>query len=393
MVDDSRPPERLLDISDQKRAEDALRESEERYRTLAESTSDVIYILSENGTLLYANRAAAAYVGVPPSAVVGMTQRDLFPPEMAERHMERIRHVFATGEPGEMDACYRFGPREVWLNVRSIPIRDEQGRVSAVMGVCRKITDRKRAEEALQQAHDVLEHKVRQRTADLTAANEALQREQRTLEHLLRASDHERQVIAYEIHDGLAQYLTGAIMQFQMHRHQKDKCSAEASRCLDAGLTMVHEGLAEARRLISGVRPPILDESGVVAAIGHLAHEVRAQHGVKVDLHSNVDFDRLAPTLENTIYRIAQEALTNACLHSQSAKVRTALRQEDDRLRIEIEDWGVGFDPNTVADGHFGLEGIRERARLLGGSAQIDSAPGQGARIAVGLPIIARKDP
>lgn len=90
---------------------------------------------------------------------------------------------------------------------------------------------------------------------------------------MLRASDHERQLIAYDIHDGLAQQLAGAIMQFQTYGHLKRTRPKEAAKAFDAGTTMLHQGHSEARRLISGVRPPILDESGVVAAIAHLVND------------------------------------------------------------------------------------------------------------------------
>ena len=108
---------------------------------------------------------------------------------------------------------------------------------------------------------------------------------------------------------------------------------------------MLQQGHFEARRLIAGVRPPILDESGVVAAISHLVNEQNHLKGPKIEYRSEVNFDRLAPILENAIYRIVQEGLTNACKHSKSEKVRVSLVQQEDRVRIEIRDWGIGFDP------------------------------------------------
>jgi PAS domain S-box-containing protein len=220
-------------------------------------------------------------------------------------------------------------------------------------------------------------------------ALESLRRERKTLEHMLRASDHERQLIAYEIHDGLAQQLAAAIMQFQSFEALRQRQPADADTAYAAGMQMLRQAHFETRRLISGVRPPILDESGVAAAIAHLVHDHRTPGGPELEFHSRERFGRLAPVLENAIYRIAQEAMANACRHSHSTAVKVSLVQEGAQVRLEVQDWGVGFDPDHITGEHYGLDGIRERARLLGGIARIKSAPGCGTLIAVLLPLIA----
>jgi signal transduction histidine kinase len=103
-----------------------------------------------------------------------------------------------------------------------------------------------------------------------------------------------------------------------------------------------------------------------------------------------VEFDRLVPILENAIYRITQEALANACKHSGSDKVYVTLLQQGHALRIEVRDWGVGFDTKSNPKNHFGLEGIRQRAKLLGGKCRIRSKAGKGTRVIVELPVVAR---
>jgi signal transduction histidine kinase len=230
-----------------------------------------------------------------------------------------------------------------------------------------------------------LEQRVQQRTAEL-------RREQQTLQHLLRSSDHERRLIAYEIHDGLAQQLAGAMMQFESQDWLREQNPSEAAKAYATGLTLLRQSHAEARRLISGVRPPILDEAGVVAAIEHIINDGRGPAaGVQIEFHHEVAFDRLAPVLENAIYRIVQEGLTNALKYSQSKKVRSELVQAGEELRVVIQDWGIGFGSDTERDECFGLKGIRERARLLGGAANIESAPGSGTRIVVKLPVVLRE--
>ena len=97
------------------------------------------------------------------------------------------------------------------------------------------------------------------------------------------------------------------------------------------------------------------------------------------------------PTLENTIYRIAQEGLANACQHSKSEKVRVSFLQNGDQVRVEVRDWGIGFDTKTVREKHFGLEGVRQRARLMGGKCSIKSKPGKGTTVVVELPVVERE--
>jgi signal transduction histidine kinase len=144
----------------------------------------------------------------------------------------------------------------------------------------------------------------------------------------------------------------------------------------------------ETRRLIGGLRPPVLDESGVVAAIENLVYEAREPGGPKIEFASDVQFDRLEPTLENAVFRIVQECLTNACRYSKSERIVVCLGQKNGHLCIEVRDWGAGFDPRAVRGPHYGLRGIRERARLLGGRAVIRSAPGKGTRVLVELPLV-----
>ena len=185
-------------------------------------------------------------------------------------------------------------------------------------GIVRDISQRKRAEAALREKN-------------------------RALRHLMLSSDLERQLIAYEIHDGLAQELAGAMMQFDSYDARKGSDPADAAAAFQAGMSMLRQSHAEARRLIAGVRPPILNERGIVAAIAHLVNELRHSEGLRINFRSSVLFRRLVPPLENGIYRICQAALTNTCKYSKSDRVRVSLRQAGDRMRIEIRDWGIGF--------------------------------------------------
>jgi PAS domain S-box-containing protein len=267
---------------------------------------------------------------------------------------------------------------EGWLSVaEELPVLRKDGSVFYADVGARSIVYRQ-ARRLIGMFRDVTERR---------RAREALERERRVLRDMLSAQDRERQLVAYDIHDGLAQQLAGAIMQFESSRQARSRNSRKATRCYNTGLEMLRESLAEARRLIGGLRPLVLDELGVVAAITHLIHDNVAQGGPQVEFHRNVRFIRLEPVLENAVFRIVQEGLANVRRHSQSEKANLAVIEEDGHVRICVEDCGVGFDPENVREHCFGLAGIRERARVLGGRAQIESAPGKGTRVTVELPL------
>ena len=250
------------------------------------------------------------------------------------------------------------------------------------------MVDQRRAPYPLAKSKSELKQRVAERTGKLTETNrllrheikerkqaeETLRKEHRYLQYLIELQERDRQLISCELHDGLVQQLAGAIMRFETNQ-------------LDAGLKLLRECMREARWLIHGLRPPILDEYGVVAAIEELISQSGGENQPAIEFSHKIAADRLPSPLENTIFRIVQESLANARRHSQSMKVRIRLVQRADGIRIEVEDWGIGFNPRKVAGGHYGLEGIKERARVFGGAAIIRSSVGKGTRIVVELPL------
>ena len=262
------------------------------------------------------------------------------------------------------------------------PLRDETGRIIGCIGVAQGGTERTQMERALHTAQKELDQRVADRTATLAKTNqrlrheikerkqteETIRKEHQYLQYLLELQDRDRQLISCELHDGLVQQLAGAIMRLEAGQ-------------LDVGLPILKECMKEARWLIHGLRPPILDEYGVVAAIEELVSQEEDNGKPTVEFSHKIGLGRMPPSLENTIFRIVQESLANARRHSQSMKVRIRVVQREDGIRIEVQDWGVGFNPGKIAEGHFGLEGIKERTRLFRGAFTIRSSPGKGTRI------------
>jgi PAS domain S-box-containing protein len=353
------------------KAEESLRLSEERYDLAVRGAGFGIFDHDLRNDKIYFSPRWRELFGYGKRDLDNNFEqwRSLIHPDDRARII-KLRTDFLASTETTLASEYRISCKDGsyrWIASDSLVVRDDHGKAIRIVGSHVDITDRKLAEEALAREH-------------------------RTTKHLLESSDHERQVIAYEIHDGLAQFLTGAIMHFQAYENAKDARPDAAAKAFAAGMAMLRQSHAEARRLISGVRPPILDEQGIVAAIKHLVHEQRRRAGSKIAFRSRVKFDRLLPIVESAVYRIVQEGLTNACRHSHGTKVWLELHQQGERLRIEIRDRGVGFNLKDLGKGRFGLRGMRERARLLGGSATIDSELGMGTRIVVELPVVERSE-
>jgi PAS domain S-box-containing protein len=355
----------LAMVNEQLRTEMARRQqSEERYRSLVETTSDWVWEVDHRGVYTYVSPRVMDLLGFAPEDILGKTPFDLMAPDEVERVATMFRGAVERRESLtalENTNLHKDG-RPVVLETSAVPVFGEDGELLGYRGIDRNITKRKKAEKALQREHQ-------------------------TVKQLLEASDRELKLIAYEIHDGLAQLLTATMMQCQTHNRLKGDNPEEASRACDTGQQLLAKCLSEVRRLISRVRLPLLDERGVVEAVRNLVFDTTGQSEADIDFHSQVKFERLKPVVENAIYRIVQESLANAMRHSKSDRVRVALSQDDEYVRVEVTDWGIGCDTENVGPQSYGLAGIRERARLLGGRATIDSTLGEGTRVVVELPL------
>lgn len=209
-------------------------------------------------------------------------------------------------------------------------------------------------------------------------------RERNLLRRLLEIQERERQLVSYEIHDGLAQYLAGAIMHFEAWQAALGDHPGVGE--LHEGMRLLHAAAEEARRLIEGLRPPALDELGITAAIESLVADARAEVPEVAFAHDLVGA-RLPPALETTIFRIVQESLSNVRKHAEARRASIEVRRAGDLVIVRIVDDGRGFDPMRVPDDRFGLEGIRQRSRLMGAEPRIESRPGQGTTVEVRLPV------
>ncbi len=226
--------------------------------------------------------------------------------------------------------------------------------------------------------------------ADLVAAlrekEEALAR---TVEKLIFAQEQERRIVAYDVHDGLAQLIVSAKQHLDTCEDLWKNDPARAEQELDLGLDRMERAVVEVRRLLTALRPSLVDPIGLIPAVRASLDEVGREAGWAVSLTQNLDEARLPAVVETSAYRIVQEALANALKHARTARVDVDFKKDGDTLFITVADWGVGFrstSGETPGSG-LGLLSMRERARLLGGDCVIESEPERGTRVRVRLPL------
>jgi signal transduction histidine kinase len=240
-------------------------------------------------------------------------------------------------------------------------------------------------------ANELLEQRVAERTAELAEANGRLrerdQERQRLLRTVITAQEDERKRIARELHDETTQSL--AVLAMGLESASAALRGGGPTPRLDEVKALAVRTLEEVHRLILDLRPAVLDDLGLFSAVRWYAERYLATRGIAVRCEISELERRLPPEIEIALFRIAQEAMNNIARHAQAESVLIQLAREGHELRIEIEDDGRGFDPAvSKADRpHYGLLGIRERAELLGGTAVIDSSPGQGTRLEIRVPL------
>ena len=218
----------------------------------------------------------------------------------------------------------------------------------------------------------------------LLVAHEALRKEEELLLNLIEVQESEKQFLCREFHDGLIQYAVGSLMSLEGYKN--DPPGTDVSAVIDTVIGNLRKGIDDGRRVIRGIRPAVLDDLNLEAAMHDLVHQFStADMMVKVDCDPSIG--RLTASVQTAIYRVVQEALNNARKHSGTDVVRIALRKANGELQIDVMDFGCGFDSKTASTGGFGLLGMTERVRLLGGECEVQSEIDAGTQIRVRLPI------
>jgi PAS domain S-box-containing protein len=257
------------------------------------------------------------------------------------------------------------------------------------------VTEARLAERNLKEAHDHLEERVRERTAELAERNHELEAAQDQLHRLsgelLTAQEQERKRVSHELHDSIGQSLAALKFAAQQAFAKLPEDSApQVQESISALVRIVQDTLDELRRIEKDLWPPTLEILGLIQTIQSFCRDTREIYGVKLEDRLEVDEGKVPEILKIVVFRIVQEAVQNAVKHSGSERIFIDLQNRNAQLELVIRDRGKGFDVGEASAGPgdgIGLQSMRERAELSGGMLSIESAPGKGTVVRATWPI------
>jgi PAS domain S-box-containing protein len=352
----------------------ALRQSEHRYRSLVENQSDLVCRYRADATLTFVNDAYCRFFDKSRKDLIGRSFLDLIPETDRVAALDYIKLLAEGMQPRiyEHSAYLPNGSigRLQWIDQA---VSSADGEVDEFMGIGRDITDRWRMEEAL-----------REKEGSLRAAYGRI----RYLAHrLMLAQEAERTEIARELHDDVNQQLAAVTIGLTLIEGRvadRQELGEELVR-----LRSLADGITEKIRSLShALHPGVLKHAGLGVAVAAHCETVAAQHQIDVSFQSNGSFETVSTEATLCLYRVVQQALRNVVMHAGAQHVRVSLARRDDEITLAIVDDGCGFDPIAErARGGLGLISMEERVHLANGRFTLSSAPGQGTRMSIALPL------
>lgn len=343
------------DITAKRQAEATLRESEERFRLIAETVSEVFWIADPRiQTMLYISpsyeriwgRSRESLYQNPRSFLEAIHKDDL------ARVLENLK-AQARGEPFEHEYRIVCASGNVhWIWDRGFPLRDSNGVVNFYVGAAQEITERKTMEASLH----------------------------RLSGQLLHSRDDERKKIAQDLHDGIGQTLIALSLTLAKARDSVRRPSRSWQKLLDSSMELTDQCLREIRALTYLLHPPLLEHGGLPYALPWLVRNLTERSRMRIEAYIDGSVGRFTPEIESCFFRVAQEALQNSIMHSGSATAIIRLRREGDTLKLKVQDRGSGLGPGAgengkdASGGGIGLISMRERMDRIGGTFSVASS-------------------
>jgi len=348
------------DITERQLAEEA----RAQLALIVESSHDAIIGKTLDGTIVSWNSGAAKIYGYLAEEVIGRSVNLLIPPERRDE-LPRIMEILRRGESIKNYETTRRtkGGNVIDVSLTISPIRDSLQNLVGAATIARDITSSKQAEKGLKTFS----------------------------RRLIEAQEAERQSIARELHDEIGQVLTA--VRINLQSIQRSGAADQSNPRFDESIAVVDEALGRVRDLSIELRPSLLDDLGLSAALRWYVDRYAQRTGIIAEVLNDFEEDsRLPRELETACFRIAQEALTNVARHAQAGSVSVQLERSWDRMLLTVMDDGVGFDldsmrKNALAASALGLRGMEERALAVGGHIEIDSGSGRGTRVRASFPL------
>jgi PAS domain S-box-containing protein len=392
------------DVSKEKRTELALRESEENLSLLVESAKDyVIITMDAGGRINMWNPGAERAFGYSQEEILGESCEILFTPEDRAKGIPAKEMKTARAKGSAADERWHVRKDGTRFYASGVLTLLRNSEIEGFAKIAHDLTEHKRAAEQLQKDNDWLEGRVAERTDELKQANNALeseiserrtaeQRIRRLLREIVHIQEGERRRIARDLHDQMGQQLNVLAINLDILKKECEEYNMPCER-VEAIQSIVEQLDSDVDFLTWELRPTVLDDLGLLAALEKYAREWTKHFGIQVEVFSpGIEKARFPMEVETMLYRIAQEALNNVSKHAHAKQVRLLLERRKNEIWLTIDDDGEGFEVRKQAfsggDGKgLGLIGMQERAALVDGSVEIESQPGNGTTILVRVPL------
>jgi len=360
------------DITERKKAEEALRISEEEKKILLNTILEHVVYRDTEMRVLWANKAACESVSLPCEQLVGRYCYEIWHQRNKPCVVCPVKQVMKTGQRQEMEVTTPDG--RIWF-IRAYPILNPNGEITGIVNTTLEITERKRAGEKL---------------LDYQAQLKSL------ASQLTLAEEYERRRIAAELHDKISQSLV--ISKLKLEALRKSVSSAELGNVLNEVCNSLGQTIAETRSLTSEVYPPLLALLGFEEAVAEwLTEQIEEKYGIATEFKDDGQPKPLDDDIRILLFRDVRELLTNIVRHANAHKVRVSIRKVGSRIWVKVKDDGIGFDLSEITwmpakTGGFGLFSIRERLEEIGGRLKIESKPGHGTTVTITAPLKAEKN-
>jgi PAS domain S-box-containing protein len=378
-----------IDITERKKAQEEIEAQRKKLADIIDGMIDGVTIIDMSGKIITINSSTSQQHGYAVEEVVGKTPAEIFidQTDVPKFHDAMKRLIAGEEIRGQEYLAKRKDGTTFPASVNLSPLKDIKSKATVIIAVHRDITERKRAEQTLQQAHDELEARVKRRTTELARVNKRL----RSLaSELSLAEEHARRRMATDIHDHVSQKL--AISKMKLESLAELVRSSKVAKDLQEISDLVGQTIKSTRNLTFELSPPVLYELGFEPALEWLTRQVRQQHGLSTEFTDDGQAKPLDDDVRILLFQAVRELLVNVVKHSKAKNVAVSARMLDGEVQISVEDNGVGFDTSLASSAGyssngFGLFSIHQRLGHIGGRLDIESEPGKGARISLVVPI------